>query len=640
MFKKRLIACLLAGTMIVSLAACSGGSVSSKDAKKSNGGDADTKVGVEQTAKPKAPPKDAPVGGQAVIRIEPGSLSADMVDGWSANATNTGFIYLMKGYELTTISRDRQIIWDDVVVKKHEEADNKDGSQTYTITLNDNLKWSDGTDVTAKDYLFKLMCWSSPEFAACEGDATTGSILTGYTDFNTGKSKIFSGIHLIDKNTFSFTVDAENLPNYYALGDIGYEPAPMALIAPGVEIKDDGKGCYFTDGYTEDMLRKSLLDPDTGFRYKRSVVCGPYKLKKVDISSGTVELEINKEYLGRYDGTVPHIQTIITKPVAEETWRDEFEKGNVDIYMTAKGESIDSTLSKVESGSMKANYGIVPADSVSEWRFACDFGPGKFEEVRRAFAYILDRDEMNKQLSGGYATVVDCLATAAMSDYQATKDELESKLTHYSYNLDKAKEELVKGGWTLNEKGGEYKEGTDAIRYKKVDGKLMPLVIKWAYSETASTKLYNTVVPPEAAKIGMKLEGTKMDFSQLVKNLYREGVEPTYNVFSCGVVLPEFASWWYFFDDSPDRMGLWNYYRISDKQLKDVTARMQKVAPDDLEEHLKLFVEFETLINQKMPGIVMATDTQYWFYNPRLKNFVPRPYDNWWYMILDSYIEK
>ena len=64
--KKRVIACLLAGLMTVSLAACGGGGVSSNsssskgndDSKKS---EADSEVGVEQTATPQAPPEDAPV---------------------------------------------------------------------------------------------------------------------------------------------------------------------------------------------------------------------------------------------------------------------------------------------------------------------------------------------------------------------------------------------------------------------------------------------------------------------------------------------------------------------------------------------------------------------------------------------------
>ena len=66
---------------------------------------------------------------------------------------------------------------------------------------------------------------------------------------------------------------------------------------------------------------------------------------------------------------------------------------------------------------------------------------------------IVDRDEINKQLTGGYGTVVDCYATDATTDFAAIKDDIESELIHYSYDLDKAKQELIDGGWTLNEKG-------------------------------------------------------------------------------------------------------------------------------------------------------------------------------------------
>lgn len=83
--KKKVVACLLAGTMAMSLTACGGGGVSSNsslgkgDSKEAS--TADKEVGVEQTAEPQAPPEDAPVGGQFVVQIAPGSLSPDMMDG-------------------------------------------------------------------------------------------------------------------------------------------------------------------------------------------------------------------------------------------------------------------------------------------------------------------------------------------------------------------------------------------------------------------------------------------------------------------------------------------------------------------------------------------------------------------------------
>lgn len=36
-------------------------------------------------------------------------------------------------------------------------------NRTFTIKLNENAAWSDGTPVTSTDVLFTFLCWSSPE---------------------------------------------------------------------------------------------------------------------------------------------------------------------------------------------------------------------------------------------------------------------------------------------------------------------------------------------------------------------------------------------------------------------------------------------------------------------------------------------
>ena len=350
--KKRMIALMLAGIMVLSVTACGGGGASSKNQNNQDDGES-KQVGVEVTEDMQsAPPEDAPVGGQVVVAISPGTLSPDMYGGWSNNATNSGFIGLMSGYALADYNRDYVLDWDPVVVKDHEVIENDDGSKTYRFEINDNLKWSDGSPITAKDYVFSLLLHSSPEFAACEGDATYGWALVGYNDHVQGTTKEFAGVNLLGDYEFSMTISADQLPNYYEMANVAYGPEPLAAIAPGCDVKDDGNGAYLTDGFTEDLIRETLLDPDKGFRYKAPVVCGPYKLKSVDLTTETVELEINEEYLGTYDGTKPHIQTIISKPVADETIRDEFEKGTIDFYSAGTGEKIEAALTKVEEGKL------------------------------------------------------------------------------------------------------------------------------------------------------------------------------------------------------------------------------------------------------------------------------------------------
>ena len=47
------------------------------------------------------------------------------------------------------------------VVKQLDKVENEDGTLTYTITLNDGLLFSDGTPVTAKNYLYYTMVFST-----------------------------------------------------------------------------------------------------------------------------------------------------------------------------------------------------------------------------------------------------------------------------------------------------------------------------------------------------------------------------------------------------------------------------------------------------------------------------------------------
>lgn len=642
---KKFLACLMAGAMSISLAACGSGGVSSNSSggtkNENKTANADKQVGVEQKAEVKAPPKDAKTGGSFIIPILNGVLSADMMPGFTTNGTNSNIYQLITGYSITDIMRNGEADWDPVVVKKHSEKKNEDGSETFTITLAKDLKWNNGEPVTAQDYVFYLLLGSSKEFGDIQGDNSYANSLTGFADFQKGTSKVFSGVRLLGDYEFSIQVDKSQLPNYYIMQSIGYSPLPEKEIAPGVEVKDDGQGCYFNDKFNVDLIRKTLTDPKTGYRYLNPVTCGAYKIDSVDMGTETVKLSINKYYLGRYgDGTKPHIKSLITKPVATETWADEFANGNVAFYYTGGGEHIDTMLGKAQKGTVKANYKPVPQDSFGQFYFDCDFGPGKFPEVRRAVAYLLDREDMNKQISGGYSSVLDTWATAATQDYLNTKDELEKKLTHYTNDPAKAKKELENGGWTLNEKGQPFQEGTDKIRYKMVDGKLMPLDIKWAYSESDTTKLLNTLLPSAAEKVGMKVEGTKMDFAQLVKQMERKGVDtPVYNAYVDSISIPRLPVLWYYFDDDKQYMGIWNTYYLTDPNLKSITQKMKAVAPGDTKAFKKLYVQFALEFNKKLPAIPLSSGTTYWFYNPKYKNFVPRAYDEWWGPILDAYVD-
>ena len=109
---------------------------------------------------------------------------------------------------------------------QHTETENEDGTKTYTVTINDGLVWSDGTPITAKDYVFQLLLESSPEMNGVDGyPSQAGYSLVGYQEFFNGETEYFAGVHLVDEMTYSVTVRAEELPYHY---DITYASAMPA----------------------------------------------------------------------------------------------------------------------------------------------------------------------------------------------------------------------------------------------------------------------------------------------------------------------------------------------------------------------------------------------------------------------------
>lgn len=47
-----------------------------------------------------------------------------------------------------------------------EKTENEDGTVTYTVKLRDGIKWSDGQDVTAGDFVYAWQRLANPETAA------------------------------------------------------------------------------------------------------------------------------------------------------------------------------------------------------------------------------------------------------------------------------------------------------------------------------------------------------------------------------------------------------------------------------------------------------------------------------------------
>ena len=421
---------------------------------------------------------------------------------------------LINGYSTVVANKVGDYQYDSTVVESHEDKVNEDGTRTFTVKIKNDLKFSDGTPITAKNFLYYLMAFSTPITATKEGGGsnTAGQSYVGYKEYsqfdgtNDGKiiykkdkdgkdttdvdytiSKKFKGVRLIDEYTYSLTATEDYATYFYGITLAGLSPTAKAMYMGNNDVKDDGDGCYIveaenaadkfyntkTEGevtsYTfASYIRKSATNTNQADEAKIPFT-GAYMIDNYDKANKTCTLVRNDQYKGNFEGQKGGFDKIVYIQIVSETQLTQLEQGQVNVVAgITGGTDTDAALKLVKDNPdsfasvdyARAGYGKLG--------FRSDFGPAMFQEVRQAIAYSIDRPAFAKQFNGGYGGVVDGpYYTGAWMYKEAVKEGM--KLDVYTASVDSAIEVLEDGGWTYNYKGEKYKAG-DGIRYKKLSG--------------------------------------------------------------------------------------------------------------------------------------------------------------------------
>lgn len=170
---KRVIALLLMLCLAVSLVACGGNDQPAEtEAPADNTGE--TEAPADDTGETEAPAEsggdpgaDAPFDGSVIsvcLASEPDSIDPALnsaVDG------GTMLVHLFSGLAKWELDdKGTPVVVPDSAEELVEPVENEDGTFTYTYTLRDGLKWSDGQPVTAGDFAFAWNRAASYELAA------------------------------------------------------------------------------------------------------------------------------------------------------------------------------------------------------------------------------------------------------------------------------------------------------------------------------------------------------------------------------------------------------------------------------------------------------------------------------------------
>lgn len=159
---KKFMAGTLSGVMLLSLAACTGTETTSSNSGA--GGNGGSSTGASEISVSIASEPDT---------IDPALNSA--VDGATLIA------HLFSGLaKWAQDDKGNLEIVPDAAKELVEGVENEDGTVTYTYTLRDGLKWSDGKDVTAGDFEFAWQRAASTALAADYGYMF--EVVDGYAD--------------------------------------------------------------------------------------------------------------------------------------------------------------------------------------------------------------------------------------------------------------------------------------------------------------------------------------------------------------------------------------------------------------------------------------------------------------------------
>ena len=375
---------------------------------------------------------------------------------------------LIHGYNLVNWDQNQGVyVFDPSVVKQVApiEVDEKN-NHTYKLILWDDLTYSDGTPITAWDYAFSILLMMSPEIEQIGGKVYRAEHLLGYDDYIKTRKKlmnheeideseegdvlVLSGVEVIDDYQIWFHLDGDFLPYFFETGLLLTVPYPIDVIAPGCKVYNDG-GIYLGNAdnddpaadpvFTADLLKQTILDPETGYNSHPAKSTGPYTLVSWDQETGEGHYEINPYFKGAwYHNTLPgpdysgkaifvevmdpetgerfldmngeavnlvkpNIEKITFVVADNDTMIDQLAKGELHLVnKVTYGPTIEQGKGRISEKQEDDKYGILSQNynriGLSFLTFTYDWPTVHDKEVRQAIAWCMDRDLLAEEYCG------------------------------------------------------------------------------------------------------------------------------------------------------------------------------------------------------------------------------------------------
>lgn len=451
-------------------------------------------------------------------------------------------------------------------------------NKTYTFTLRDDVKFTDGTPLTAEDVAFTFTSISDPSY---DGRYTSTVFeLEGYEAYNKGDAASVSGIEVIDPHTIAFTFISAKVDNATQFG-FGIIP----------------KHIYGFEKGNADFMKQKMNAMEI-------VGSGRYTLVNFEPKQ-FAEFTSNPDW---YGGEIK-IKNIITKFTTPDNQFQEMLAGNIDMQIQVPANN-DNKAQIEEMGFMNIN--AYPANSYGYMGFNLRDPRLSDQRVRQALTYGFNREAFVGLYYNGNASVSN---TPISQVSWAFTDEIND----YAYDADKANAMLDEAGWMLN---------ADGVREK--DGQTLSFV--WdTYTDSRYVETLIPMLKADWGKIGVEVEPNLMDFNSLVTKVYTERDFDMYNM--AWTLTTDPGSNYSTFHSDFDIVDGNNSVGFRDEVIDEL---LEKGAVEfNQEERVKIYQEYAVAINERLPYMFLTQNTQWDTSNTRVKNLRISPYCNWTYFIED-----
>ena len=427
---------------------------------------------------------------------------------------------------------------------------------TLTYKLEKGHKFSDGTEVTAKDVKFTFTTLADPSYTGPNGGGMDN--IVGYKEYNSGAAKELTGVETPDDYTVVFHLVSPQIDAVSSFGTMGIASADHYSKYKQGNVK---------------VVEKNQ---------EESCGSGAYQLKSYDKASGAsfVRNEEFKPEKGQYQ-----VDRIVMKKTDVTTEVSELKKGTVDLIPEVIETNKVSEASQADN--MAFNY--YTRSAVGFVALNANNGATVDKAVRQALMYATDRqgfcdsyfrwdkkasDEV-KKVKGGYVPAAYWNPASVNFGAVVRNEETIDGLNTYAFDMDKANQVLDEAGWV---------RGADGIREK--DGQ--KLEIKFLLSEGNS--VLETLIPivkKTWGDLGVDLKQTTVDFSTLLSNIQDTSHDSEWNMcfLATSFTSNQDSSANDSYSNDPENMAVNNYSRINDQALID---QLTKARADSDEKQSKV----------------------------------------------------